>query len=282
MIPPRPAFFAGLALDRPVIMGIVNVTPDSFSDGGNFIDSELAIEHGRRMAEAGADIIDIGGESTRPGAAAVSVDDELDRVLPVVNTLASDGIKVSIDTRKAPVMKAALTNGAAMVNDVTALTGDTDSIDIVADSGAPVILMHMQGDPANMQDNPYYNDTLQEIYDYLEERIEACDRAGIGRERIAVDPGIGFGKTVEHNLEIIRHLDMFGGLGCAIVLGVSRKSFIGAASKDQPPPTDRLAGSLAAMLAGVDNGADIVRVHDVAETRQALDIWRAINGVGAD
>ncbi len=273
--------FAGLALDRPTIMGIVNVTPDSFSDGGEFLDSELAVGHARRLADAGADIIDIGGESTRPGAAMVSVDEEMDRVLPVVESLVSDGLKVSIDTRKAPVMEAALAHGAAIVNDVTALTGDAGSVDVVAESGASVILMHMRGNPTNMQDGPRYDDVSQEIYDYLEERIEACERAGIGRERIAVDPGIGFGKTVEHNLGIINRLDVFRGLGCAVVLGVSRKSFIGALSKERTP-ADRLAGSLAAMLAGVERGADIVRVHDVAETRQALDVWQAIKSLPAN
>ncbi len=272
-LPKRDASFAGSAL--PVVMGIVNVTPDSFFDGGRAFRPAVAIKRGLALAGDGADILDIGGESTRPGAAPVSVDEELRRVLPVVEALADKGCLVSIDTRKAAVMKAACQAGAAIVNDVTALTGDPRSIDVVAAAGASVILMHMSGEPGSMQNDPRYADAPQEIFDYLAGRVEACVAAGIPRHRIAVDPGIGFGKTPRHNAEILGRLDLYRDLGCPLALGVSRKSFIGALSGDAPSER-RLGGSLAALLAGVAGGADILRVHDVFETRQALDIWRAI------
>jgi len=267
--------FAGLAADRPLVMGVINVTPDSFSDGGEFLEVGLAIEHGRRLAAEGADILDVGGESTRPGAAAVSPESEMARVLPVVRALAAEGFVVSVDTRRAAVMKAALEAGARIVNDITALAGDPASPRVAAGAAAPVVLMHMQGEPGTMQNDPRYVDAALDVFDYLRDRIAACEAAGIPRQRIAVDPGIGFGKTVAHNLRILGRLELFLGLGCVTVLGVSRKSFIGRLSRGEPP-AERLAGSLAAALAGAARGAHILRVHDVAETRQALAVWRAI------
>lgn len=272
----RVANFAGLTLDRPLIMGVVNVTPDSFSDGGDHADAGAAIAHGRKLVADGADILDIGGESTRPGAAPVSIEEELSRVLPVIEALAADGHKVSVDTRHATVMDAAIGAGAAIVNDVTALTGDPDSASVVADSDVSVVLMHMLGEPGTMQDNPVYGDAAADVRDYLADRIEACVAAGIEMGRIAVDPGIGFGKTLEHNLDILRRLSLFKGLGCSVLLGVSRKSFIAMISGEQDPKR-RLGGSLAAALAGVAGGANILRVHDVSETVQALAVWDAIN-----
>jgi len=271
----RRAPFAGLASDRPLIMGVVNVTPDSFSDGGAFLDAGRAIDHGRRLVAEGADIVDVGGESTRPGAVPVSADSEMARVLPVVRALAAEGFTVSIDTRRAAVMRAALDAGARIVNDVTALAGDPASPGVAAAAEVPVVLMHMQGEPGTMQNDPHYADAALDVYDHLRARVAACEAAGIPRGRIAVDPGIGFGKTVEHNLRILGRLDLLLGLGCSIVLGVSRKSFIGRLSRGEPP-AERLAGSLAAALAGMVRGADILRVHDVAATRQALAVWRAI------
>lgn len=270
----RPAF-AGLSLDRPVLMGIINVTPDSFSDGGDFRDSDRAIAHGRILAAAGADILDVGGESTRPGADSVSPEDEIARVVPVVCALAAEGLRVSIDTRRARVMQAALDAGATIINDVTALSGDPDSLSVAAASGVPVVLMHMLGEPGTMQRDPQYDDVVLDIFDYLAGRIAACEAAGIERTRIAVDPGIGFGKTVAHNTRILSHLGVFHGLGCAVLLGVSRKSFIARLSAEEAPK-DRIAGSLAAALAGISQGVQILRVHDVAETRQALTVWGAV------
>ncbi len=271
-----PTTFAGLALDRPLIMGVINVTPDSFSDGGEAVDAAQALARGRALADAGADILDVGGESTRPGAEPVSVDDELARVLPVVRGLSEAGFAVSIDTRHARVMEAALDGGAAVINDVTALTGDPQSMGVAVVRGAPVILMHMQGDPRTMQDEPRYEDAALDVYDYLAGRVAACEAAGVERMRIAVDPGIGFGKTADHNIEILHRLGLFHGLGCALVLGVSRKSLIARLSRGEAPK-QRLAGSLAAALAAVAQGVHILRVHDVAETRQALNVWSAID-----
>jgi dihydropteroate synthase len=262
-------------MNRPCVMGIVNVTPDSFSDGGDRFDAERAIADGLAMWRAGADFVDVGGESTRPGAAPVAPEEELRRVRPVVAALAGEGVRVSIDSRHAEVMAGAVEAGAAVINDVTALTGDAVSLRVAADSGLPVVLMHMQGEPRSMQADPHYDDVALEVYDHLAERLAACEAAGIPRARIAVDPGIGFGKTLVHNLELLDRLTLFHGLGCPLLLGVSRKSFIGKLSR-QEPPKDRLAGSLAAALAGVARGAQILRVHDVAETLQALAVWRAI------
>ncbi|HUL08514.1 MAG TPA: dihydropteroate synthase [Candidatus Acidoferrum sp.] len=271
---PRPPF-AGLPLDRPRLMGVVNVTPDSFSEGGRYASAAAAIAHGRALMAAGADILDIGGESTRPGAAPVAVAEEIDRVVPVVEALATAGALVSIDTRRAAVMRAALAAGARIVNDVTALAGDPESPAVVAESGAAVVLMHMQGEPRTMQQDPVYGDAPLDIYDFFAARLAACAAAGIDASRIALDPGIGFGKRDPHNLAVLADLALYHGLGCALLLGVSRKSFIGRLSRGEDAD-HRLAGSLAAALAGLERGVQIIRVHDVAETAQAVAIWRAI------
>jgi dihydropteroate synthase len=272
---PRAAML-GMVFDEPAIMGVVNVTPDSFSDGGDFASAEAAIAQGRALAEAGAAIVDVGGESTRPGSEAISVADELDRVLPVIERLAADGVVVSIDTRKAEVMRAALDAGAVMINDVSALTHDSGALDVAAASGAPVTLMHTRGDPKTMQADPVYDCAPLDVCDYLEARIEACVAAGIDRARIVVDPGIGFGKSpTGHNIEILRSLGVYHGLGCAIMIGVSRKSFIGRLA-GVGEAKQRLPGSLAAGLAALDQGVQLIRVHDVAETAQALAVWNAL------
>jgi dihydropteroate synthase len=270
----RPAW-AGLSLDRPLVMGIVNVTPDSFSDGGDFSDAASAIAAGRAMLEAGADIIDIGGESTRPGAAPVPQEEEIARVVPVIAALAESGAVVSIDTRHPAVMAAALAKGARIVNDVSALTGDPASRAVVARAGAAVVLMHMKGEPATMQREPVYADAPIEVAEYLASRIADCAAAGIAADRIVVDPGIGFGKRKAHNLEILERVALLHALGCGLLLGVSRKSLIGALS-NAAPPKERLPGSLAGALHGLSQGVQILRVHDVAATRQAIAIWQGI------
>ena len=270
-----PPPFAGLTFERPRIMGVVNVTPDSFSDGGDFIDAGIAVAHGLQMVADGADLVDVGGESTRPGSDPVAEDEELRRVLPVVAGLARQGILVSIDSRRAAVMRAAVEAGAAIINDVTALTADPDAMAVAAEAEVPVVLMHMRGEPKTMQVDPHYDDAPGDVRDYLAGRVAACEAAGIPRQRIALDPGIGFSKTVAHNLQILNRLDVYDQLGCAVVLGISRKSMIARLDRETAPK-DRVAGSLAAALQGVRRGANILRVHDVAETRQALAIWRAI------
>ena len=262
-------------LDQPQVMGIVNATPDSFSDGGQFVDAAAAAEAGAGMAAEGAAIVDVGGESTRPGAAAVWEGDEIERVAPIIRQLAGGGAAVSIDSRKATVMEAALAAGARLVNDVSALTFDERSAGVLAAAGVPVIHMHHQGDPQTMQDNPRYGDVLVEVYDWLEERIAAAEAAGIKRDRILIDPGFGFGKTVAHNLELMNNLALFHSLGCALVVGASRKRTIGALSNEAPADR-RLGGSIAFALKAVEQGAQIVRVHDVPETVQALRIWRGL------
>ena len=262
-------------LDQPQVMGIVNATPDSFSDGGQFADAAAAAEAGAQMVAEGAAIVDIGGESTRPGAATVWEGDEIERVAPIVRQLAGGGAAVSIDTRKAGVMEAGLAAGARLVNDVSALTFDERSLGVLAAAGVPVVLMHHQGDPQTMQDNPRYGDVLVEVYDWLEERIAAAEAAGIKRDRILIDPGFGFGKTVAHNLELMNNLALFHSLGCALVVGASRKRTIGALSNEAPADR-RLGGSIAFALKAVEQGAQIVRVHDVSETVQALRIWRGL------
>ena len=271
---PRPDF-AGLTMDRPQIMGVVNVTPDSFSDGGDFLDFETAIRQAKALADAGAAILDIGGESTRPGSAEVPAAEELSRVVPVIRALAGTAAAISIDSRRAPVMAAALEAGAAIVNDVTALTGDTGSLDLAAARQAPVILMHMRGTPQTMQHDPDYRFAPLDIYDYLEARVEACRAAGLPLSHIAIDPGIGFGKNVQHNLELLSHLALFHGFGCPILLGVSRKGFIGKLSRGEAPKR-RVPGSLAAALEGARQGVQMIRVHDVDETRQALAVAQGI------
>jgi len=274
---PRPPW-AGLALDRPRVMGVINVTPDSFSDGGRFLDAARAIEHGRALLEEGADAIDVGGESTRPGAESVSVEEELRRVIPVVRALAEAGATISIDTRRAQVMAAALEAGATIVNDVTALAGDPNSLAAVAGSNAAVVLMHMQGQPQTMQQDPQYDDVVLDVLAFLEMRIAACECAGISRSRLLADPGIGFGKTLAHNLELLSHLGAFHSLGTGLLVGVSRKSFIARASRGEPTE-HRLSGSLAAALAAHEQGVQWLRVHDVAETRQALALRQQIDSM---
>jgi dihydropteroate synthase len=263
-------------LDQPQVAGILNVTPDSFSDGGGFADGEAAAQAGFAMAEAGAAIVDVGGESTRPGARPVWEGDEIERVLPIVTRLAAGGTAVSIDTRKAAVMGAALGAGAAMVNDVSALTYDEKSAELVAGAGCPVVLMHHLGTPETMQQAPSYDRPVPfAVYDWLEARIAAAEEAGIERSRIVVDPGIGFGKTVQHNLDLLNGLALLHGLGCPIMVGASRKRMIGALS-GEAPADGRLAGSLALALKAVEQGAQLLRVHDVPETVQALRIWRGL------
>jgi dihydropteroate synthase len=270
---PRPEI-AGLTFDRMRIMGIVNTTPDSFSDGGKYDSSESAVLAARALVAEGADILDVGGESTRPGADCVPVDEELARVLPVLRALARVSTPKSIDTRKAAVMRAAIEAGADIINDVSALSFEEGSLEAAVKTKAPVILMHAQGDPKTMQDNPVYEDVLLEIYDYLEERIKIAIRAGMPHEKIIVDPGVGFGKTLDHNLKILSSLSIFHSLGTPILLGASRKRLIGAVS-GATDPKDRLPGSIAAALAAAAQGVQIVRVHDVSATRQALDVWQA-------
>jgi dihydropteroate synthase len=267
--------FAGLAMDRPHVMGILNATPDSFSDGGKHFAVEDAVASGLAMLEAGATILDVGGESTRPGAAPVEPDEEIRRVVPVIRALAERGAKVSVDTRHAPVMAAAVEAGAAIINDVTALEGDPESLAMAVRTKVPVILMHMRGDPRTMQEQPVYRFAPLDVFDALEKRVEACLAAGISRHKLAVDVGIGFAKSVDHNTQILNRLALFHGLGCAQLLGVSRKSYIGRLSKGEPP-TERVAGSLATAVMGAAQGVQMVRVHDVPETVQALAIWRAV------
>jgi dihydropteroate synthase len=262
-------------LDQPQVMGIVNVTPDSFSDGGQFADANAAAEAGADMAGAGAAIIDVGGESTRPGAKLVWEGDEIERIAPVIRQLAAGGTAVSADTRKADVMTAALGAGARLINDVSALTYDDRSAATVAAASVPVILMHHQGAPETMQDNPRYDDVLIEVYQWLKERIEGAVAAGIARDRILVDPGFGFGKNVAHNLELMNGLALFHSLGCPMVVGASRKRTIGALS-GEAPASQRLGGSVAFALKAAEQGVQILRVHDVPETIQALRIWRGL------
>ncbi len=266
--------WAGFDLARPLIMGVLNVTPDSFSDGGDFADAAAAIAHGRALLAAGADIVDVGGESTRPGAAPVSPAEEAARVLPVVRALSAAGACVSIDTRHAAVMDQAVAAGARIINDVTALTGDAESPRVAARSGAAIVLMHMLGEPQTMQQDPRYADVTCDLIDYFTERLAALAALGVDRARIAVDPGIGFGKTVAHNVQLIDELAAFHVFGCAVLLGVSRKSFIARLSHGEAPK-QRLAGTLAAHQLGWERGAEIIRVHDVAEAAQARAIWTA-------
>lgn len=276
---PPPAF-AGMPTDRPLIMGIVNVTPDSFS-GDGLEGAGPAVARGFAMLEAGADLLDIGGESSRPGAEPVPAVEEARRVLPVVRALAAAGAAVSIDTRNAATMAAALDAGARVVNDVSALRHDPDAAATVAAHGAPVVLMHMLGlDPRGMQRDPRYGDVALEIAAFLLDRVEAAERAGIPRGRIAVDPGIGFGKTVAHNLSLIARLPLLAGSGCRILLGASRKGFLGRITGEAEAGR-RTSASVAAALAGAARGAAILRVHDVSETAQALRVWRACADAGA-
>lgn len=271
---PKPDF-AGMSLDRPRILGIVNVTPDSFSDGGDFADPAHAIDRAFALAEAGADMIDVGGESTRPGSDPTPVDAEIARVVPVISACAKAGLAVSVDTRRAPVMRAAIDAGARVVNDITAFTDEAASLETVAASDASVILMHMQGTPGTMQANPVYTLASRDICAWLASRVAACEAAGIPKSRICIDPGIGFGKTDIHNMEILARAGMFHMTGCAVLFGVSRKSFIGRIA-GVPDPKSRLPGTIAATAIALARGVQLHRVHDVAEARQALAIFAAL------
>ena len=269
------------AFVRPAVMGVLNVTPDSFSDGGEFLDPTAAVAHAERMAAEGADLVDVGGESTRPGAEPVRPDEELRRVMPVIEQLGQQGtVPLSIDTSKAVVARAATDAGAVLVNDVTALRGDGAMAAAVAESGAEVCLMHMLGEPRTMQDDPRYEDVVSEVKDFLEERLGFAVANGIPEERVWLDPGIGFGKTLEHNLELLRRLDEIVALGRPVVVGVSRKRFLGALTgRDE---AGRTAGGLAANVLAFERGAHMFRVHDVSETREALTVAAATVGHAAD
>ena len=264
-----------LRLDRPRIAGVINVTPDSFSDGGSFLDAGDAIAHGLKLAEEGADVLDVGGESTRPGAAEISAQDEIARVVPVIEALAKKtAIPIAIDTSKPEVMRAAVAAGAGFINDVRALRRD-GALDAAAALKVPVCLMHMQGEPGTMQDAPHYEDVVSDVRRFLAERLFACEMSGIDKKRVVVDPGFGFGKTLEHNLALLRALDQFAALGVPLLVGLSRKGMIGTLT-GRERPADRAAGSAAAALLAVQKGAAIVRVHDVAVTRDALAVWEAV------
>lgn len=264
--------------DVPKVMGIVNATPDSFSDGGQWASADAAIAHGLKLAEEGADILDIGGESTRPGAEIVPVDEELRRVIPVVEALASRAqAPISIDTTKPEVARRAIEAGASIINDVSALR-EPGMVEIASATGAAVVLMHMRGDPRTMQDNPVYNDVVAEVREYLAERVAWCEARGIPRSRIAVDPGVGFGKTHEHNLLLLRNLDQFATLGCVLLIGVSRKGTlkkITGRSMDQ-----RMPASVVCSLAACTMGAAVARVHDVGPMVDAIKVWNAVRGWG--
>ena len=275
---PRSALRLGertVRLDQPQVMGIVNATPDSFSDGGQFANAAEAAEAGARMASEGAAIIDVGGESTRPGARSIWEGDEIERIVPVIRQLSAGGAAVSVDTRKADVMTPAVEAGARMINDVSALTYDARSGEVAAAVNVPIVLMHHRGAPEVMQDDPRYDDVIVEVYLWLEERISAALDAGVARENILVDPGFGFGKNVGHNLELMNGLALFHSLGCPLVIGASRKRTIGALSGEAPVER-RVAGSIAFAMKAAEQGAQLIRVHDVFETVQALKVWRGL------
>jgi len=264
-----------LLLDHPLVMGIVNVTPDSFSDGGRYFDPGRAISHALEMIAEGAEILDIGGESTRPGAAEVSVQAELDRVIPVLEALKKEvDVPISVDTSKPMVMQEALAKGAGLINDVRALQ-EEGALEVVAKSDVPVCLMHMQGEPRSMQDNPHYNDVVDDISHFFRARISSCAQAGIARERILLDPGFGFGKTLDHNISLLANLDQFQELGCPLLVGLSRKRMIGSLLGDAPVD-QRVTGSVSAAVIAAMKGAAIIRVHDVRPTVEALKIVSAI------
>jgi dihydropteroate synthase len=274
-LPRPPAHWAGLSLDRPRVMGILNVTPDSFSDGGQRMSPQAAIAAGLAMAKAGADIIDVGGESTRPGAEPVPSDLEMERVLPAVRALSAAGLIVSIDTRHADTMREAVAAGARIVNDVSALVDDPRSAGVVAELDCPVVLMHRRGDSATMNARAVYQDVVAEVRAELSIRIEAAIQAGVQPRQIAIDPGIGFAKQAIHSVEVLRRLSDLGSLGYPILVGASRKSFIGRLSGESQADR-RLGGSLAAGLFAVLRGASILRVHDVGDTVQALKLWKTL------
>jgi len=261
-------------LSRPLVMGIVNVTPDSFSDGGHHLQRDAALAHAHQLIEEGADILDIGGESTRPGALPVSAQEELDRIMPVIEGLRGAPVPVSVDTCKSEVMRAALATGVSMVNDINALR-HPDALAAVAASSAAVCLMHMKGSPQTMQQQPQYQDVVAEVLQFLRERMAAVQAAGIARERIVVDPGFGFGKTLAHNLALLRDLGAFGELGVPVLAGLSRKSMLGTITGQDVEY--RVSASVAAALLAVQRGARMVRVHDVGATVDALKVWQAVN-----
>ena len=260
----------------PHIMGVVNVTPDSFSDGGKFINHDKAIEHGIRLVQEGAAILDVGGESTRPGSEVVDPKEEIRRIIPVIAELKKHVRWVSVDTRNAQTMAAAIKAGANVINDISALAHNTESVHIAAEAQVPVFLMHMQGTPQNMQKNPSYNNVVEEVFEFLQRRIEFCATHRIDKKFLVLDPGIGFGKKVEHNLLLLRNIKRFHDLDVPILLGASRKSFISKISADEPP-SDRIPGSLSAALWGLSQGVQFYRVHDVKETVQAFKIYQAIS-----
>jgi len=264
---------------RPLVMGIVNVTPDSFSDGGDFAQAEAAIAHALKLVDEGADIVDIGGESTRPGADDVSVEEELDRVIPVIEELKDLATPISIDTRHARVMTEAVAAGAAIINDVTGLTFEAQSRAAALKSGAGVVVMHSRGTPKTMQRSPRYDDVTAEVIAWLDHQVQLALQAGINRDRIVVDPGIGFGKNTQHNLTLLHQLEAFHGLGVPLLVGASRKRFIGELG-NAPDARQRMPGSVAIALWAAQKGAQVLRVHDVAETRQALAVQAAIMGAG--
>lgn len=267
-----------VSFDRPVIQGVLNVTPDSFSDGGAFKDKNDAIEQVDNMIKNGAAIIDVGGESTKPGAKAVSIEEEIKRVVPIIESIIEKNVPISIDSRNSGVIEMALKSGAHIVNDVSALEHDADSLKIVHKEDVPIILMHAQGNPETMQENPDYQCVHLDIYDYIEERITYCEKNGITKDKIIVDPGIGFGKTVDHNVQILKHIALFHSLGVPLLIGVSRKSFIGKITGEEVA-AKRVYGSIAAVQYCLDRGVQIVRVHDVKETQQALSVWEKIVSV---
>ncbi len=269
-----------LTLDQPRLMAILNTTPDSFSDGGRFSAPDAAQSRARFLIAAGADLLDIGGESTRPGASTVAAPDEIARTAPLIAELRAAGaaIPISVDTRKAAVADAALLAGADMVNDVSALRHDPAMAELLAAAGVPVCLMHAQGSPADMQIDPHYADVVLDVHDFLADRIAVAEAAGIDRSRILIDPGIGFGKTLAHNLALLRNLSLFHGLGCGLILGASRKRFIGTLG-NASSPDQRMPGSIAVALAALAQGVQVLRIHDMAETRQALTLWRAVTGI---
>jgi len=265
-------------LERPLVMGVVNLTEDSFSDGGRLLDPERAVAHARELVAAGADIIDLGAESTRPGATAVEAAVEIERLVPVLDALRDCGAALSVDTRKAAVMTVALAAGADMINDVNGFR-DEGAIDAVRGSAAGLCVMHMQGTPEIMQEAPSYRDPVGEVAQFLRGRADTLEKAGVARERIVLDPGIGFGKSLVHNLQLLAGLDVIAALGLPVLVGVSRKSMIGTITGRDVD--ERLAGSIAAMLCAVSRGARIVRVHDVAASRDALVVWQAIAEAGS-
>lgn len=271
-----PSYMNHVFQGGPHIMGVVNVTPDSFSDGGVFLNPDKAIEHGLNLLNEGATLLDVGGESTRPGAQPVEIQGEIERILPVIEGLKGRARWISVDTRNAKTMEAALRAGANIINDISALRYDPASVSVAAEAQVPVFLMHSKGSPQGMQENPFYNNVVEDVFCYLKRRIEFFETNRIGRHLLVSDPGIGFGKTLEHNILLLRNIRKFHELEVPVMLGVSRKSFIGKISKGEPP-CDRIPGSLSAALWGLSQGVQFYRVHDVAQTRQAFKVYEAIS-----